>query len=135
MVLRATIRRCSDENAALAEMPRLLLVGFLERQRARRPAPAVQKFPLAINLDFDAPFAMVAELAVQLPAILPDRPEVFSDPRLTRRDLAFGRVEGADRSTSVESQGYCLSAVKRPALPASVKVPSILVPASSTVPV
>jgi hypothetical protein len=35
---RATIRRCSDEDTdALAEIPRLPFVGFLERQRAGLP--------------------------------------------------------------------------------------------------
>jgi hypothetical protein len=49
-------------------------------------------------------------------------------------EFAVGRVEGliAHRRSS---SGYCLSAVKCPALPARVKVPSILVLASSTVPV
>jgi hypothetical protein len=73
-----------DEDAALAEIPRLLLVGFLERQRTGGPASAVQELPLTIDLDLDTPLAMIADLAVQLPAILPDGPEVFTDPRLTR---------------------------------------------------
>jgi hypothetical protein len=49
-----------------------MLVGFLERPRTVCPAPTEQKFPLAIDLHFYAPLAVVAELAVQLPAILPD---------------------------------------------------------------
>src|SRR6266566_9779023 len=37
---------------------------------------------------------MVAEFAVELPAALPDRPEVLTDPRLAPRDFTVGRVEG-----------------------------------------
>jgi len=55
--MRATIRRCSDEDAALAEIPRLLFVGYLEGERAGRPASAIEKFPLAIDLDLDDPCA------------------------------------------------------------------------------
>jgi hypothetical protein len=38
----------------LAEIPRFLLVGFLERQRAGCPAPTEQKFPPAIGLHLHA---------------------------------------------------------------------------------
>jgi hypothetical protein len=36
-----------DEDAALAEMLGLLIVGFLKRQRASRPPLAVEKFPFS----------------------------------------------------------------------------------------
>jgi hypothetical protein len=49
---------------ALAQTPRLLLIGFLERQRTSRPASTVQKFPLPIDLHFRAPDAMIAKLAL-----------------------------------------------------------------------
>ena len=84
----------ADEDAALAQIARFLLVGFLERQRAGCPAPAVQKFSVPIDLHFHAPRAMIAELAIQLPAILADGPEVFTRPPLTWRGRAIGRVEG-----------------------------------------
>ena len=41
-----------------------------------------------MNSDDSSAAAMIAEFAVQLLAILPDGPEVFTDRRLTRRDLA-----------------------------------------------
>ena len=47
---RGADRRLRNEHAAFAEIPRLLLVGFLERQRASRPAPAVEQFSFSIDL-------------------------------------------------------------------------------------
>jgi hypothetical protein len=41
---------------------------------------------LPINLDFYAPLALIAELAVELTTVLPDRPEVLAGlPRARRR--------------------------------------------------
>jgi hypothetical protein len=37
---------------------------------------------------------IIAELAREVPAVLPDRPEMFAGPRLTRRGRAGGRLEG-----------------------------------------
>jgi hypothetical protein len=39
-------------------------------------APAVEQVPVPIDLDLDAPLAMIAELAIELPAVLPDGPEI-----------------------------------------------------------
>jgi hypothetical protein len=66
---------------------------FLERQRTRGPAPAVQKLSVPIDLHFYTPLSVVAEFAIQLPAILLDGSEVFAGPRLARRRRAVGRVE------------------------------------------
>jgi hypothetical protein len=42
-------------------------VGFLERQRAGCPPPAVQEIPLPIlDPDLHAPLAMIAELTIEL---------------------------------------------------------------------
>jgi Histidine kinase-, DNA gyrase B-, and HSP90-like ATPase len=41
--------RRRNEDTAIAQIRRFLPVGFLERQRTR-PAPDVEKFPLAVNL-------------------------------------------------------------------------------------
>jgi hypothetical protein len=46
----------------------LLLVGLLERQRAGRPAPAAQKFPLAIGFSLQAIRARVDRLAISVGA-------------------------------------------------------------------
>jgi Holliday junction resolvase-like predicted endonuclease len=83
-----------DEDAALAEILGLPSVGFLERQRARRPAPAIPKFQVPIDLHFHAPCAVIAELAIDLTAVLPHGPEVFAWPRLTRGGRAVRHVEG-----------------------------------------
>jgi hypothetical protein len=87
-------RRLRDEDAALAELPRLLLVGFRERQRPRRPAPAVQKLAIARHLQLYAGRAIIAELEGERPAGLLNSPERFAGPRGGRRDLAVRRVEG-----------------------------------------
>ena len=63
--------------------------GVGNSRRTGCAAAAVQKFPLAIDLHF-APRAMIAELAIELPAVLPDGPEMFASPRLMRRSRAFG---------------------------------------------
>jgi hypothetical protein len=75
-------------------IPGLVLVGFLERQRTCWPASAVETFPLVIKVDLDAKLAMIAEFAVQLPAVLPDCPEVLTDPRMTGLLRAVGRIVG-----------------------------------------
>jgi hypothetical protein len=78
------------------EASRFLFVGFLERQRASRPAPAAQSFPFPIHLHFHAPGAMVAEFAIEL-AAFPDGPQVFtrlppnSDRRVPSRESGPGR--------------------------------------------
>jgi hypothetical protein len=51
-----------DNHAAVAQILGLPLVGFLERYGAGRPAGAVQKFKLPIDLHFNAPRDMIAEL-------------------------------------------------------------------------
>jgi hypothetical protein len=58
------------------------------------PSSASQQFTFTIDLHFNASFTIITELAGELPAVLPDGPEGFTGPRLTRRDLAVGRVEG-----------------------------------------
>ena len=46
--------RSLDEHAILAEISAPVIVGFLQRQRAGWPAPAIEKFP-AVNLDLSTP--------------------------------------------------------------------------------
>jgi len=85
------------------------------------PTSAIQQFTFTIDLHFNASFTIITELAGELPAVLPDGPEGFTGLRLTRRDLAVGRVEGWSLIIG-RAQGYCLSAVKCPALPASRRI-------------
>jgi hypothetical protein len=71
-----------------------LIVGLLEGQRAGRPAPAVQKFTLPIDLNLDAPRAMIAELAIELLAVVPDGLQMLAGlPLPRRRGPVVGRVE------------------------------------------
>ena len=86
--------RLGDEDPALAEVPRLPLVGFLERQRAGRAAAAVQRLAIARHLHLDAGFTIIPEFAREPPAALLDGPEAFAGPRLPRRNLAIRGVEG-----------------------------------------
>ena len=84
----------SDEDATLAEIPRLLLVGFLERQRAHRPTSAVQKLPLSIDLDLDAHSPWSRSSQSNWRPVFPDGPEVFIRLPLAGRGRMFGRIEG-----------------------------------------
>jgi hypothetical protein len=65
----------------------------LECQRTGSPAPAVQEFPLAIDLLFHTPLSVVAELAIELAAVFPDGPKVFTRLPLAWRGCPVGRVE------------------------------------------
>src|SRR5580692_6866575 len=90
-----------DEHAAGAQVLCLPGVGFLDRERARRPPSTVQQFLVPIDLSFHAEIPVVAQLARELPAILLDHPERFAQPWLPRRGRVVGRVEGlVDHSLS-----------------------------------
>jgi hypothetical protein len=55
-----------EPDAALTQVLRLPLVGFLDRQRAGRPPAPVEKFSLSIHLDLATPLTMIAEFAIEL---------------------------------------------------------------------
>jgi hypothetical protein len=75
----------------------LPLVGFIEHQRTCRPASTVQTFPLSMDLDLHAPLIMMAEIGIELAAVLPNRPEVFNRAAADEApscDLLRRRVDG-----------------------------------------
>lgn len=91
---RRASARSRDEHTALAEIRGFLVVGFLQRQRARHPAPAVEKFPLSVDLDLDAPLTMTSEFAIELVPVLPDCPEVLAG-------LPLAKLQGSRTSLEV----------------------------------